>query len=186
MNQKLSVVALALVSVAGLSLSGCAHVKSAATAARNHVQLTPEQIAAPTAKAGLGVAPAPEAALNPAIEKSVKALLGSLDHPLSLTAPISVPAFVSLNPEIINTNHFGSVLAGEVKVALTAEGYTIGPKPPASKAPAPSATVRGSYHQAGLTLTVKLEVESIAEKTTVATHQFTFPIDGAVRKVLDR
>lgn len=186
MQKKRSLAALALVTIAGLSLSGCAHVKSAATVARDYVQLTPDQIAAPTTTPGLGVAPAPETVLNPAIQKAVKALFASLDQPLSLTAPISVPTFVSLNPEMVNTNRFGSVVAGEVQAALAADGYTIGPKPPASKAPASSATIRGTYHQVGNTLTVKLEVESIAEKTAVATQQFTLPIDGAMRKLLDR
>jgi hypothetical protein len=186
MHKKFSISALALITVAGLSLSGCAHVKSAANTAREHVLLSPDQIAAPTGTSGLGVGLPAEQVLTPAVQKSVKALLSALDQPLSLTAPISVPTFVSLNPEIVSTNRFGSVLASEVSAALSADGYTIGPKPAASKAPAPSATIRGTYHQVGTTLTVKLEVESIAEKTAVATQYFTVPIDGAMRKLLDR
>lgn len=186
MLKTFSISALALVAVAGLSLSGCAHVKSAANVAREHVLLSPDQIAAPAGTSGLGVGQPAELVLTPAVQKSVKALLVSLDQPLSLTAPIAVPTFISMNPEIVSTNRFGSILASEVRTALSADGYTIGPKPAASKAPAPSATIRGTYHQVGTTLTVKLEVESIAEKTTVATQQFTLPIDGAMRKLLDR
>lgn len=186
MQKKFSLSALALVAVAGLALSGCSHVKTAATAARDHMKLSPEQIGAPAGKPGLGIAPPAEQTLAPAVQKSVKALLASLDQPISLTAPISVPTFVSLNPEIVNSNRFGSVVASEVSAALAAEGYTLGPKVGAPKAPAQSVTIRGTYQQSGTNLTVKLEVESIAEKTTVATQQFTLLIDGSMRKLLDR
>jgi hypothetical protein len=186
MQKTVSLSSLALIMVAGLSLAGCAHVKSAASAARNHVLLTPEQIGAPAGKASTVAVPSAEQVLTPAIQKSVKALLATLDQPISLTAPIAVPTFVSLNHEIISSNRFGSVLASEVSAALTGEGYTVGPKAEQAKAPAQSVTIRGTYHQTGNALTVKLELESVTEKTTVATQQFTLPIDGSMRKLLDR
>lgn len=187
MQKKFSIAVLATLAIAGGALSGCSTVHPVKAFAKDAIMLPAADIGAPIAKlVVVGADNAAETAVTNATAKAVKSMLGALEHPISLTAPIAIPSFVSKNPEIVSTNAFGAQLANEVGASLAADGYTLkeqGKPDPALKT---GATVRGSYTQLGRSLTVSVELFDAAGTTTLAAKTFTLPIDGAMRKLLDR
>jgi hypothetical protein len=187
MQKKHSLAALASLAIAASMLSGCAQLKEAKTQFKDYIQLPANEIAAPVGQMQLFrvTKVTAEKALTDATHSAVKSLIGSLEQPLSLTAPISVQTLTSLNPEIVSRNRFGSVAASQVTTALTAEGYTVSGKSSAVSGPKNRAIVTGTYTQAGRTVTIVLELSDAEDKKVFGTTEFTVPIDGALRTLLD-
>jgi len=188
MHKNYSRAAVALLVLASTALAGCSHIQKTAAAAKAKVMLSGDEVGAPVGS--MKMFPAsyvpPEQALKTGSQAAVKGLLAVLEQPVSLTAPITVHTLKSANPELVTKNGFGARVAEEVRVQLAAEGYTISGKAPLEGAPKAQASVRGTYAQAGRTLTVTLEVTDAAESKVLGTQVFTMPIDGALRTMLDR
>jgi hypothetical protein len=188
MQKKQSLAALAVLALLGTMMSGCAQLHEAKSHVKDYMQLPANEIAAPVGQMQLHRVPdvTAEKALNDATHAAVTALLGSLEQPVSLTSPITVQTLVSLNPEIVNRNRFGSLVAGHVSSALTADGYTVaGKAAPLEGAPKGRATITGTYKQGVRTVTIVLEVTDSEDKKVIGTKEFTLPVDGALRRMLD-
>lgn len=185
--QKVSRLAFVALALTSATLSGCATYERAKTFTKDAVALPASEIAAPIAKrTDAGPADAAERAVERATARAIRSLVLALDHPISLTAPITIPAFAKMNPEIVSTNDFGALLAREVTDSLAADGYTPHGKTRLSTAPKTAATVHGSYTQYGKLLTVSLEIRDTVDKSVLAATSYSLPIDGALRKLLDK
>jgi hypothetical protein len=187
MQKKLSLVSLALLAIAGSTLSSCASLQHATTQVKGYMRLPANEIAAPVGQMQMfrTADQTAEQTLSIATAAAVKALIGSLEQPLSLTAPISVHTLTSLNPEIISKNRFGSVAASHVGAAMTAEGYTVNGKSTGEDILKNRATITGTYSQSGTTVTFVLEIADASEKKVLGSHEYTLRVDGALRKLLD-
>lgn len=185
--QKFACLAFVALALTGVTLSGCATYEQAKTFTKDAMALPANEIAAPIAKrTDAGPADAAEKAVERATIRAVRSLVMALDYPISLTAPITTSAFVKMNPEIVSTNDFGVRLAHEVTDALAADGYTPLGKAKLSSAPKTAVTVHGSYTQSAKLLTVTLEIRDAGDKSVMASTSYTLPIDGALRRLLDK
>jgi hypothetical protein len=187
MQKKFSIAILAALAIAGGALSGCSTVQSVKAYAKDAIMLPASDIGAPIAAPIVVKADnAAEVAVTTATAKAVKAMLSALAQPISLTAPVAIPPFISLNPEILSSKRFGTQLANEVGASLVADGYTVLGKSKPDPVLKTGANIRGTFAQVGRTLTVSVELLDSAGMTTLASMTFTLPIDGALRQVLDR
>lgn len=187
MQKKFSAAILTTFAIAVGALAGCSTVQDVKAYAKDAIMLPASEIGAPiAAPAVVRADDAAEASVTRATTKVVKSMLRTLEQPISLTAPITIHRFVSMNPEILSTNAFGVQLAGEVGTSLAADGYTLQGQGKKDPAPKVGAIVRGSYVQRGRSLTVSVWLLDATEKTTLSFKTFTLPIDGALRQLLDR
>jgi hypothetical protein len=182
MQTRFSLITLTTLAVAGAMLTGCASMHQAKGYVYGVAALSDKDIGAPVASAPVPAVSA-EIVLEDAATSAVQALLASLKEPLSLTAPLKVHTLMSLNPEIVSKNRFGSVAAGYVTTALAKDGYAVGAKPSVEN---PGAVLRGTYVQSGRNVTITLELTRSSEKEVLGSHSFTLHVDGPMRKLLDR
>lgn len=187
MTNKFPRVALFSLAAVCTMLSGCAELNQVKTYVKDGMLLPANEIAAPEGEMQLFHTPDAyyEAALVTATQAAVKALMTSLDSPVSLVAPITVHTLTSMNPEILSKNRFGSVAASHIGSALESEGYTLKGKPEGGTSTKHQTSIRGTYSQTGKSVTILLELTNSTEKSVLGTHQYTVRVDGALRKLLD-
>jgi hypothetical protein len=187
MQKNLSLAILASLVFTAAASSGCAQLQQAKAHVKNFILLPENEIAAPAGKRQLFQASemTAEQVLSDATQVAVKVLISTLEHPLSLTAPIKVHTLTSLNPEIVSKNRFGSVAASHISAALAADGYTVSGKSASEAILKNRASIRGTYSQSGTAVTISLEITDVAEKTVLGAQVYAVPIDGAMRKLLD-